>query len=119
MITKFIKNLFKKKELETNSNCVKNITLKLEHMKKYFPEFKKLDSKEYELEFSPGNSLNIYFEDTILLYISSGNPESGYSTVLYSENPSHSTIKYCMEKYSTKEYKVSKSRLQKLDNLGI
>lgn len=115
MIGKLIK-LFKKPK----PTCGNHIYLRKKHMKRYFPEFQKI-SDSWELEFSPGNSLTILFDDSdnALLYVSKGDPESGYSTMLYSENTSHNTVRYCMDKYSTPEYKTYLERSKKIEDLGI
>ena len=115
MISKLIK-LFKKPK----PTCGNHIYLRKKHMKFYFPEFQKIDDG-WELEFSPGNSLTILFDDSdnALLYVSKGDTESGYSTMLYSENTSHNTVRYCMDKYSTPDYKISLERSKKIENLGI
>jgi hypothetical protein len=116
MIGKLIKKLFKSKPSKISDTSI----IKESDMTMYFPQFKNIGNSQWELDFSLGNSLSILFGNSgSLLYVSSGDTESGYSTILYCENPSHMTIKYCIEKYSTEEYRVSKSRLEKLDNLGI
>jgi hypothetical protein len=115
MIDKIIK-LFKKPK----PTCENHIYLREKHMKRHFPEFQKIDDG-WELEFSPGNSLTILFDDcdNALLYVSKGDSESGYSTMLYSENASHSTVRFCINKYSTPGYKMSLERSKKIENLGI
>jgi hypothetical protein len=92
MIGKLIK-LFKKPK----PTCGNHIYLRKKHMK------------------------TILFDDSdnALLYVSKGDPESGYSTMLYSENTSHNTVRYCMDKYSTPEYKTYLERSKKIEDLGI
>ena len=94
--------------------------LKEWHMKKYFPEFQKIDSG-WELEFSCGNSLTISFnsKEEALLFLSTGSPESGYSTMLYTEKTTHDTLKYCIDRYSTDEWKKKIERQKRIENLGI
>lgn len=116
MILKLIKKIFKSNPSKVSDTSI----IKESDMNIYFPEFKNIEDSQWELEFSVGNSLSILFiEDYSLLYVSSGDSKSGYSTILYSENPTLSTIKNCIEIYSTKEYKISQSRLVVLKHLGI
>ena len=114
----FIK-LIKKVNRDFNYDRNKSITkLKEADMPIYFPDFKNAGSGYWDLEFSPGNGIEIIFQgNNILVYVRSGSSESGYSTFLHSENPSWSDIERCVNSYQTNEFKKIKNRESRIDEI--
>lgn len=118
-IRKFIskvKNINKQVDFERN----KYFLLKEEHMTKYFPEFTKYGEDQWELEFSLGNGLSVLFGNGgSLVYLSKGDPQNGYSTILYSENVTIGDLARYINKFQTEDYRSAMIRSEKLDQLGI
>jgi hypothetical protein len=114
----FIK-LVKKVNRDFNYDRNKSITkLKESDMPIYFPDFKNAESGYWDLEFSPGNGIEIIFQDNdVRVYVRRGSSESGYSTFLHSENPSWSDIERCVNSYQTNEFKKLKNRESRIDEI--
>lgn len=119
----FIK-LVKKVNRDFNYDRNKLITkLKEADMPIYFPDFKNGAPGYWDLEFSPGNGIEIIFhgisqqDNDVRVYIRRGSPESGYSTFLHSENPSWSDIERCVNSYQTNEFKKIKNRESRIDKI--
>lgn len=89
-------------------------------MIKYFPEFTKYGEDQWELEFSLGNGLSVLFGNGgSLVYLSKGDPQNGYSTILYSENVTIGDLARYINKFQTEDYRSAMIRSEKLDQLGI
>jgi hypothetical protein len=117
---KYIKSLFNRVNSQISFERDKNLLLKKEHMPKYFKQFTQYGEDQWELEFSLGNGLSVLFKNNgSLLYKSSGDAQSGYSTILYSENITIGELYRYVDVWSTEDYKLTLQREQKLDQLGI
>jgi hypothetical protein len=114
----FIK-IIRKANRNVNYDRNKDITkLKEEDIPIYFPDFKSTEPGYWNIEFSLGNGVEIIFEDkSVLVYVSSGNPERGYNTFLYEQNPTWGSIERCLNRYQTAEFKKLKNRESRIDEI--
>lgn len=114
---KFVE-MIRKVNRDVNYDRYKNITkLKEEDIPIYFPDFKKYNPGYWRVEFSLGNGIEIIFDTNVLVYINTGNPDRGYSTFLYEENPTWGDIERCLERYQTDEFKKLKNRESRIDEI--
>jgi hypothetical protein len=117
MIFDFIKKLFRKKD--SIESYKYHTFLEKKHMT-HFPEFTQVSDDEWECYFSLGNSINIIFSDSNVnwasVYLSKGDPSSGYTTLLYDENPSCGSIELVLDRYDNNR-KLRRLRDEKISKI--